>query len=87
MKVAAHPMLVAVALGLLGPVALAVESSDEEGEPCIDCDAKADALESSSLDAVVDALEDEDAPYWARLTLVDVGAGADEAASWTDTER
>lgn len=76
MKVAAHPMLVAVALGLLGPSALAADPKEEKRD-VRRATAKTD-LASSDL---VDALEDAEAPYWTQLTLVDVD-GDDEAASW-----
>ncbi|MFK7930306.1 MAG: hypothetical protein AB8H79_19110 [Myxococcota bacterium] len=89
MKVAAHPMLVAVALGLLSPSALAADPSeskrsgaDKRQERRV---ASHSTHESSSLSStlertdVEDALEDEDAPYWTQLTLVD---GDDDAAAW-----
>jgi hypothetical protein len=83
MKVAAHPMLVAVALGLLGPGALAADTEDDN-EPVVRRSvAPAQTAAASSpidnQDSMVDALEDEDAPYWTRLTLVD----ADDSDGWT----
>lgn len=84
MKVAAHPMLVAVALGLLGPNALANETAEDERArraPAADR-AGADRTDDMDKDQVMSALEDESAPYWTRLSLA-----ADEADSWsTDSE-
>ena len=74
MKVTAHPLLVAVALGLLGPGALAAEATDDEQEPSVRR-APAPVATQSEL---VDALEDEQAPYWTKLTLVE----EDEADGW-----
>lgn len=57
MKVAAHPMVVAVALGLLGPTALAEEERRERTPECSDCgsDAReAAVLEMSELAPSVD---------------------------------
>jgi hypothetical protein len=39
MKVAAHPLVVAVAMGLLGPGALETEESSAQARPCVDCGA------------------------------------------------
>jgi len=42
MKVAAHPMVVAVALGLLSPASLeAVQERDDRRSPCSDCEGEA----------------------------------------------
>jgi hypothetical protein len=62
MKLAAHPLVVAVAMGLLGPSALDVV--DGEGPlPCADCDAD-DSAETtaavafqSSVSATADSVE------------------------------
>ena len=69
MKVAAHPMLVAVALGLLGPQALAEDEPNPCKSPKVDCrEAPGDA---SLEDEIAAALEEDDAPYWTRLELRD----------------
>lgn len=78
MKVTAHPMLVAVALGLLGPGALAAETAEDEQEPSA---RPAPAPETSQAD-MVSALEEQDAPYWTRLTLVE----EDEADGWATNQ-
>jgi hypothetical protein len=74
MKVAAHPMLVAVALGLLGPGALTEsEPADEDrGASVHPDDRSSDELDQTSRAQVLAALEDEDVPGWARLELLDV---------------
>lgn len=62
MKVGAHPMLVAAALGLLGPAAL--EESEDRRQPCVGCDCglqaactSADSLDQAELtDAVTDEM-------------------------------
>jgi hypothetical protein len=73
MKVAAHPMLVAVAFGLLGPAALAAESGDDDDtvtpRPAGTDPSRAPSV--GDLDDVVDAMDASDAPAWSRLTLVD----------------
>ena len=49
MKVAAHPLVVAVALGLLAPDALESYTPDTKPSPCIDCDeAKADSEQETA---------------------------------------
>lgn len=80
MKVAAHPMLVAVALGLLGPNALATESIDESRTRRGSARA-AHNTTGVEREAVMSALEDEEGPYWTRLSLVN-----DEADSWSTDE-
>ena len=79
MKVAAHPMLVAVALGLLGPNALANDATEEErtrrSSEARDTAPATDGLERESL---MSALEDEEGPYWTRLDLK-----SDEADAWS----
>ena len=84
MKVAAHPMLVAVALGLLGPNALAADPAEtgrtvRGASTTRAAPATSDEAPSSSLDdeAVMAALEDESGPYWTKLELVNDEAGAD----------
>ena len=62
MKVTAHPLMVAVAMGLLGPVALTDEDHRE--------DIQEDKREQSE-DEVLAALESEEGPVWAQLTLHD----------------
>lgn len=58
MKVGAHPLLVAVALGLLGPNALAAESDrnldgeDERSGPCEGCDCGAGPCAAEEMDPV-----------------------------------
>jgi hypothetical protein len=41
----AHPLVVAAALGLLGPAALAFEEEEEESAPCAGCPESAVAQE------------------------------------------
>ncbi len=62
MKVAAHPLVVAVAMGLLGPSVL--EAKDDVGppKPCVDCDEAADPLELASSLLSAAPLERIDAP-------------------------
>ena len=62
MKVTAHPILVAVAMGLLGPVALVDENHRE--------DVRQDEREQAE-DEVLAALESDEGPVWAQLTLHD----------------
>lgn len=84
MKVTAHPMLVAVALGLLGPNALANETMEDE-RVRRSSGAAADRTEEDAATSeaeVMSALEDETGPYWTQLSLVN-----DEVDSWsTDSE-
>jgi len=56
MKLAAHPLVVAVALGLIAPGALATLDSDTAPTaPCTDCtDAERAALQMSHLSPSVD---------------------------------
>jgi len=69
MKVAAHPLVVAVAMGLLGPGALESEEFAEPSSPCIDCDemdADEVALEASPMvtHAVREDARDPDVEGW-----------------------
>ena len=75
MKVAAHPLLVAVALGLLGPAALAAETSEDEGEV-------APRRDPANTESLREALDDANAPAWSRLTLVDVGGDDHTSEGW-----
>jgi hypothetical protein len=77
MKVSAHPLMVAVALGLLGPGALAADPSDDQarlhpGEP------SAEPRDPYDLDELGRSLEDRSGPTWGRLTL----HPSDDAARW-----
>ena len=69
MKVVAHPLVVAGALGLLGPLAL---ESDErevaEPTPCVDCPDRV-ARASSDVAFAVDAADELSLPETVYLTL------------------
>lgn len=54
MKVGAHPLLVAVALGLLGPNALAAEPEemDARSGPCEGCDCGAGSCAADLMDPI-----------------------------------
>ena len=61
MKITAHPLMVAVAMGLLAPMALADDNhledlSTTDKPTCTDED-------------VLDALESDEGPVWAQLVL------------------
>lgn len=60
MKVSTHPLMIAVAMGLLGPVVL----TDDEHEETLSVQDQ-DSVE----DEVRSALEQPDAPVWSQLTL------------------
>ena len=60
MKITAHPLMVAVAMGLLGPMALADENHLD--------DLSEDKQECSEQD-VLEALESDEGPVWAQLIL------------------
>ena len=49
MKVVAHPLVVAVALGLLGPTALAQEEREDSAPDCADCGEDANHMVMSDL--------------------------------------
>ena len=71
MKVAAHPMLVAVALGLLGPNALAADAVEDERDRRGSASAtRAAADDGIARKDVMSALDTEEGPYWTRLELV-----------------
>lgn len=53
MKIGAHPMVVAVALGFLGPSALAEDDDDAVGEGLDLCDTCGDVRGSCATDGVV----------------------------------
>ena len=74
MKVVAHPLLVAVALGLLAPNALADDGSKRNKDSA--------RAEGSGIDRdqILDALGDSEAPSWARLEMIDEGPSNDEWA-------
>ena len=90
MKVGAHPLLVAVALGLLGPNALAAESeresdrdSDRLSGPCEGCDCgvgscAADLSDAGKMDALSFGLVSGDELGFVMTDLAD--ALAAEAA-------
>ncbi|MFT7520672.1 MAG: hypothetical protein ACI9MC_002823 [Kiritimatiellia bacterium] len=63
MKVVAHPMLVAVALGLLGPGVLASESDDLVDDVAVR--KSSDSLE----DQVTESMSSDEGPYWSRLDI------------------
>ena len=82
MKVNAHPMLVAVALGILGPAALAADDSRSARTTC-------DRTKSvDETDLVVASLEDStDDPYWTRLELQeDDGMPSISPSDWEASE-
>lgn len=56
MKVAAHPLIVAAAFGLLGPAALAEDERDDAKKPCAHCDCGATEL------AMLDCSDLDDEP-------------------------
>ena len=62
MKVTAHPLMVAVALGLIGPQVLS------EDDHCDDV-AVVDQQTLQSDDDVHQALEQQDGPVWSQLVL------------------
>ncbi|MEN0063694.1 MAG: hypothetical protein AAGA48_16195 [Myxococcota bacterium] len=55
MKVGAHPLVVAVALGLVGPQILEEAESPETTKPCADCD---ETIEDGLTDALATQLLD-----------------------------
>ncbi len=69
MKVSAHPMLVAVALGLLGPNALAAPESDDEPQGA--AKERSISPETTADDQLRAAVEDQEGPYWTHLLLGD----------------
>ena len=82
MNIGAHPLVVAVALGLLGPHALAEETEEEGSVPtstaCEGCTCGAvDGLEMSSLDCDVAARDVLARSLEDMLTV-------DEHVSWED---
>ncbi len=82
MKVSAHPLMVAVALGLLGPGALADDAREglDEGAAIRPAADDADALDR---DTVERGLADRDGPTWGLLTLHDDA----EVEGWAATSR
>ena len=80
MKVSAHPLMVAVALGLLGPGALASDTSDDEPEVRPVHRPGGDLAASQDTDRadVERALQDQQGPAWGQLTL----HPADAANGW-----
>jgi hypothetical protein len=65
MKIGAHPLVVAVALGLLAPGALEVVDDDEERTAaCGDCGGSADVLPVTEL---ADAVRPDAADAWANV--------------------
>lgn len=79
MKVAAHPLVVAVAMGLLAPTAL--EAVDDVPSPCADCGSDADDVADDAL-----AMSLLTNAHLAELTsspaLASVGATADSVDAW-----
>ena len=78
MKVSTHPLMVAVALGLLGPGALAAPEAESDAQEARS--ERGEGIDLSDLDQVASALDSEAGPEWTRLELVDE---ADEAKSWS----
>lgn len=74
MKVGAHPMVVAVALGFLGPSALAEDDDDMQGDGLDLCDTCGDVPGSCATDGVV-------ADTCSALDPLDVAAVSDAWAS------
>jgi hypothetical protein len=62
LKVTAHPLMVAVAMGLLGPAVLAADEHCEET-----CEEKQTSVEKE----VLSALEADEGPIWSQLSLHD----------------
>lgn len=60
MKVSTHPLMVAVAMGLLGPAVLTEEDHEETALP---------SEHASVNDEVVSALEHVDAPVWSQIQV------------------
>jgi len=80
MKVSAHPLMVAVALGLLGPGALAADTADDDPEvrPVQPPGHVPESSTSSEREQVERALDDQQGPSWGQLTL----HPADAANGW-----
>jgi hypothetical protein len=68
MKVSAHPLMVAVALGLLGPNALSADSSEDEAQ-VRPASPPGDDETSSELSHIAVVLDDETGPAWSHLVL------------------
>lgn len=83
MKVSAHPLMVAVALGLLGPGALASDRSEgsDDPEPQLRPQASPAASDLDLAD-VAQALDDSSVPDWGRLVLHET----DGAELWSPAE-
>lgn len=74
MKVGAHPLVVAVALGLLGPAALAEESEEEleAAARCDTCDGSCAAACAPAAPApVADPLSVQVAEVWDAMVLAE----------------
>ncbi|TVQ86464.1 MAG: hypothetical protein EA397_19900 [Deltaproteobacteria bacterium] len=80
MKVSAHPLMVAVALGLLSPSVLSSDRLDKEAERRAERRAVSPASESVAMSEVVQALESAEGPRWGQLTLHDT----DGAELWSE---
>lgn len=65
MKVVAHPMVVAVALGLLGPTALAQEEREDAAPDCASCGEDSNHFMMSELD--MSELAEPEEGEWHRV--------------------
>ena len=78
MKVAAHPLIVAAAFGLLGPAALAVDERDEDQGICEHCDCGATDFAQADCSDIADAptaadFERIEAEWQAAVIRMDTG--------------
>jgi len=78
-------MLVAVALGLLGPQALASEDAPSR-KSSRDRQAVAEPELPELARDVAHALEEDDAPYWTRLELRSAPEPSVDATEWARIE-
>jgi len=88
MKVGAHPMVVAVALGLLGPASLEV-SETRERRPCEGCtgdergdDVGSDAADPFALTVQLGEASPATAAYWEEVHAPSEAERAEVAAAW-----
>jgi len=88
MKVSAHPMMVAVALGLLGPASLAMAADDAEPRPCEDCDDEGTSTPLFDLRLSEATHEVDMAPtstaYWEEVHAPSEADRAAVAAAWAE---
>lgn len=82
MKVSAHPLMVAVALGLLSPSVLASDRVEDESDTCAERRVSSPDPEPVAMSELVAALDSAEGPKWGRLTLHDT----DGAELWSTPE-